>query len=270
MYNFKNFKTDSIGWMIGVMVVCLSTALSTTAEGFAQLGTGAVSLVGGDLTDQDDTHDEGLYSPPTLAGFDAEFFANDEPTFGSGEAAFNVFDNEVGGLDRKWCCGNTDKQSFPLIVGADFSTTLASGSNLIQLTRFTLTSSNDTPERDPRVWQIQGSTDTTTGLDGSWTTIYSRAVPGSSDWTMRNQVISYSPGEGDAFLTSAGFKAFRLKTDATGLPGASAVAFHALNEVEFFGDIVSTVVPEPATISLFGLLGAGLIARRRSTSKKGE
>jgi hypothetical protein len=58
---------------------------------------GTESLLGNDLTDLGDDGDETAYSPPDLAGFDADFFSSDEPGFGGGEFAFNVFDN----VDRK-------------------------------------------------------------------------------------------------------------------------------------------------------------------------
>jgi hypothetical protein len=70
----------------------------------------------------------------------------DEQSFGDTEAAFNVFDERTGPNNDKWCCGT----SFPQIVGAAMET----GSYV--LTKFTITSNNDAPRRDPRVWQIEG------------------------------------------------------------------------------------------------------------------
>ena len=58
-------------------------AASNESRAFTILGTGSESLVGGDLTDVDDIHDEGTYNPPAdFGGFDAEFFSSDEPGFG--------------------------------------------------------------------------------------------------------------------------------------------------------------------------------------------
>jgi|GEM_PF-527793 len=225
------------------------------AEAKVILGTGSGALVGNDLTDLGDNGVEGSYvNPPVtlpgdLAGYDAVFFANDEPGFGGGEYAFNVFDGGVGGGGNKWCCGSSS--GFPTIVGAMFGDTLATGDQLIQLDRFTLTSSNDTPGRDPVLWSIQGSVDTTDGFDGTWMTIYEE-TDGVNDWTARNQVISYSALDGDTFLTTDGFKAFRLQTTQTGL---TAGAYHALNEIELFGTVYTPVVPEPASLACWGLLG---------------
>ena len=155
--------------MMAVFVAVAVLCAANHGQAETILGTGTASLVGMDLTDQDDIHDE-----VAGTGFDATFFANVEPNFGAAEAAFNVFDNVVGGGDDKWCCGEADPP-FPLIVGATFTQAYA-------LTSFTLTSSNDTPARDPAVWSIEGSNDTTTGLDGTWTPIFSRTTAGSSDW----------------------------------------------------------------------------------------
>ena len=62
------------------------------------LGTGTGSLLGGDLTDPEDDGD-----PEADKGYNAIFSANEEPGFGGGEFAFNVFDNRLGPGNDKWC-----------------------------------------------------------------------------------------------------------------------------------------------------------------------
>ena len=219
------------------------------AVGQTSLGTGNGALVGNDLTDLGNDGSEGAYAPPNLAGFDAEFFSSNEPGFGGGEFAFNVFDNVTGGGNNKWCCGAN--AGTPQIVGArNFS--FLGADEAISLTSFTLTSSNDSPPRDPRVWTLEGSNDTTDGLDGTWTAIYQRTDGATSDWSSRNEVLEYSDAT-DGFLTDEAFTAFRLNTEAT---GATSGAFFALGEFELFGDVVSTAaVPEPTSVAIWSLIG---------------
>jgi len=86
-----------------LLAMGLVLAVGSSAEGFAVLGTGNGALVGSDLTDLGNNGVEGSYAPPNLAGFDAEFFASDEPNFNppNNEGAFNVFDNLTGGGQNK-------------------------------------------------------------------------------------------------------------------------------------------------------------------------
>ena len=229
-------------------MVVLVAGLAAPSHAVLDLGNGTGALVGSDLTDIGDDGVEGSYAPPNLAGFDATFFSSNEPGFGGGEFAFNVFDNVLSSRNGKWCCGAANESQ---IVGAIFT-------NTYRLTSFTVSSANDVPSRDPSVWRIEGSNDTTTGLDGVWTTIYNHATPGS-DWATRFQVNQYSPADGDTFLTTAGFTAFRMVTDSTA-GGATSGAFFQIGEIEFFG---STPVPEPATTTLAVLGLGGLMMRRR-------
>jgi hypothetical protein len=201
--------------------ICLACFGATTSRAFEVLGVGTESLLGftegeGDLTDLGNDGDETLYVPPDLGGFDAEFFSSDEPGFGGGEFAYNVFDNILGPRNDKWCCGTF----FPQIVGADF------GEKRYILTHFTVSSANDTPNRDPRVWRIEGSVDNET-----WTTIFSHDDPGASLWTERLQVLLFMEGE-DYEVQDEAYSMFRMVTDATALTDG---AFFQVGEIEFFG-----------------------------------
>jgi hypothetical protein len=238
-------------------------------------GTGDGALIDNDLTDLGDNGVEGSYvQPPVnfpadLGGFDARFFASSEQNFGGGENAFNVFDNVTGGGNNKWCCESVSAavDGSGVHVGADFSNTLAAGSLGIVLNRFTLTSSNDTPGRDPDVWFIQGSND-----GSNWTNIYSFTNDGGTTgagvaglWgTTRNQVLEFSVANGD-FAAPIAFDQFRLFVDSTAGSGV-----FALSEIELFGEVVDTAVPEPSAIAawaIIGVAGIGVAAYRRRQRK---
>jgi len=227
----------------GLLPACLFAAvevrncsfISAICSPLKVLGTGTAALLGddlgGDLTDVGNDGVEGSYFPPdNYGGFDADFFSSDEPGFGGGEFAFNVFDNIVGGGNDKWCCGTV----FPQIVGADFSETFPA--TQFRLTHFTVASANDTPDRDPRVWRIEGSND---GVD--WTTIFSQECdPTASLWTARNQVILFEEGA-EYDVQVEGYSMFRMVVDKTGLTGG---AFFQIAEIEFFGEETEPVKPE--------------------------
>ncbi|MFT5122755.1 MAG: autotransporter-associated beta strand protein [Verrucomicrobiales bacterium] len=198
------------------LFVSLLVIFSSQVQAFSVLGLGNAALVGDDLTDRSNDGVEGNYAPPAdFGGFDAEFFASSNPAFNAGESAFNVFDNLTGGSVNKWCCGPASNSVTARILA---------GPHI--LTAFTITSSNDTPLRDPRVWEVQGSND---GV--SYTTIFRQDNISASVWgNERNEVIQFSAADGDAFLVmDQAFSYFRLATHVTG--GGE----FALGEVEFFG-----------------------------------
>ena len=180
------------------------------------LGVGTFALLGGDLTDPENDGD-----PEANLNYNAIFNSSEEPGFAGGEAAFNVFDNSVGGGNEKWCCGSEGGifPAQPIWVSAAFE-------QAYQLTHFTISSANDTPDRDPRVWEIQGSND---GL--SWQTIFRQDDPNQSIWTERNQVIRFNAGT--HFATPDSYSEIRFICFATGLTDG---ARYQLAELEFFGE----------------------------------
>jgi hypothetical protein len=217
-----SFRIDDDAFRLATMVSVDNGSYSGTS---CTLVEALLGLVGGDLTDLGDDGVKALYAPPgDWGGFDATFFSSDESAFGIGEAAFNVFDNIAGATDNKWCCGT----SFPQYVGADFRDTLGAE---YRLTYFTVASGNDYPDRDPRVWRIEGSRD-----GGNWTTIFSQDNSRASLWTARLQVLLFQEGREFEAQTET-YSMFRMITDQTNLPGGNPLAaFFQISEIEFFGE----------------------------------
>ncbi len=192
------------------------------------LGTGASSLIGGDLTDPED---DGIDGTDGAAGNWnwTSILASSENAWTS-EGAYNVFDNKVGGGDDKWCCEGPTQSIY-----VQFSTTYV-------LTHFTITSGNDAGGRDPDQWEIQGSNDGT-----NWTTIFEYDNDGASPFTARQQVIRYN-GSGDDFDTPAAYSYFRYIVTSV-----VSGSMHQINELEFFGTestSSSSTTTDPTTDSV--------------------
>lgn len=198
------------------------------------LGTGTGALLGGDSTDPEN---DGAADANTNYNV-VQFIGNQEPAFGAGEAAFNVFDNRVGPSNDKWCCGD------PVLMASDGLYVGAQFASAGLLDRFTVTSSNDTPGRDPIRWAIQGSADGSTWVD---VFVQDAAV---ALWTARNQVIQFTNGVD--YNAHTNYDWYRYIAYATGNGD------HALAELEFF------VIPTPAALpaGLVMLVGLGLRRRR--------
>jgi hypothetical protein len=214
--------------------------LGANTQAMVVRGIGTAALVGHDLTDPQNDGD-----PDNNVNYNATFRSSAGPGF-SGESAFNVFDNRVGGSSDKWCCN-----SGTVWVEADF------GKQHYVLTSFTAASSNDTPARDSDFWRILGSND---GVN--YTTIFEYNVDGVSAWTNRLQVNQYAAGSD--FATPAAYSIFRYESFSTvGLTHNTSE--HALSELEFFG---TAAVPEPGSLALL-VLGAATLAISRRRNKRG-
>lgn len=181
--------------------------------------TDAGGLLTGDITDPQDDGVESM--TPWTTGFAfANVSASSENYFGGvngnpGEGAWDVFDNQVGGGNSKWCCDPAPQQ-----IAVQFAASFT-------LTHFTITCGNDSPERDPAAWALQGSNDGVT-----WTDVY--PAPGSNDatylgapWTTRDQTLRF-----DLPAPSAPFRWFRYSVTQVRGPNLTA---HQLGEIELFG-----------------------------------
>jgi hypothetical protein len=212
-------------------------------------GTVISDLIGGDLTDPENNGDDSLtYDPGSgqLAGFDAIFTSTDEPGFGGGEFSFNVFDNEKGGGNNKWCCNDPGADGHQLDAEI-----LADDGKAHFLTHFTLTSSNDSPGRDPLIFSIEGSND---GSD--FDVLFSYDGIGGPIWSARNQTVLFQAGI-DFPIPTEPYKVFRYNVLDT------VDSSHALGEIEYFG----IPVPEPSTLLLAVLGGLALVLFRRKRSR---
>jgi len=174
------------------------------------LGVGTGALLGMDLTDPENDGD-----PEADANYNAVFMSSEEPGFAGGEFAYNVFDNTLGPGNDKWCCGNN---AFPLWVQATFE-------QPIVLTDFTVSSANDTPGRDPRVWEIQGSND---GIN--FDTIFRQDDPDVALWTQRLEVLQFTAGTN--FTQPPPYSTIRFTCFSTGLTSG---AKYQVGEIELFG-----------------------------------
>ena len=171
-------------------------------------------LLGGDLTDPED---DGSDVDPEGANFNylgitatnRPFYTDVADGATNDEGAFDIFDNKVGAGETKWCCAGP-----PQSVTVEFEQS-------VSITHFTISSSNDTPDRDPRDWQILGSND---GIE--FTPIFTQAGDPQL-WDARNQTLRV-----DLPSPSAPFKFIRYEVTRSG------IAAHALNEIEYFGTVV--------------------------------
>ena len=180
------------------------------APAFTILGSGTSALLGRDLTDPENNGVDG-----SGTNFNWLSIVASSENYWTSEGAFNVFDNQVGAGDAKWCCDPS-----PQWIAVKFDKPHV-------LTHFTMSAGNDAADRDPTRWRIEGSNDGTV-----WTTIYDWNA-GVSVFGQRFEVIRFD-GAGVDFAAPAAYSWFRYYAVSQNAP------LHQINEIEFFG--VPTVV----------------------------
>jgi hypothetical protein len=199
-------------FLILMLALSLFRVAASDIVTIQSLGTGTAALIGGDLTDpeNDGIDQAGAAADPTWNWVSIN--SSVKPDFNGGESAFNVFDNKVGGGDDKWCCDDPVPGA-PVWIAVEFA-------NPISLTHFTLTTGNDTRDRDPNDWAIEGSNDGVTYFPIY--TFQESAATWATD--TRNEVFKFT-----LLTPSAPYKFIRYIAFAT--PGA----LHQINEIEYFG-----------------------------------
>lgn len=204
------------------------------------LGVGVASLEGGDMTDPDNNGVDALGAATHPSWAWKSIRSSHEPDFEGGENSFNIFDNQVGGGNDKWCCDDPTPGN-PVWVAVEFSVP-------VNLTHFTVTSGNDSPGRDPVNWAIQGSND---GVN--YTDIY-HLVANPAPWTARNQVIRFKLPRPAPLYRFIRYIAYDTPANE-----------HQLNEVEYFG-----IVGGPDRLVLSALEGTSTKFTFRSTDVRGS
>ncbi len=168
------------------------------------LGKGTGALLGGDLTDLEDDGDEAAGESDPSWNW-VSISSNNEPGFEGGEFSFNIFDNQLGGGNARWCCDDPQPDS-PFNVTVEFA-------NAVSLTHFTMASANDVPGRDPTWFEIQGSND-----GENFTAIYTRNEP-EALWDERLQVVLIELEAPSAPYKFIRYEVFDTRPDLTSEPG---------------------------------------------------
>ena len=177
---------------------------------FKSLGTGTGALLGGDLTDpEDDGVDAGSVDQFAVNGWNlVNVMPNEEPGFGGGEFAFNVFDNQLGGGNAKWCCNARD-------ITFEFE-------DPVSVTHFTIASADDVPNRDWRVFRVQGSNDGAT-----FETFYENSGE-ERLWKERLEVLRF-----DLTMMTDPYRFIRFEADSNWGDN-----LWQIGEIEIFGGII--------------------------------
>jgi len=179
------------------------------------LGTGTAALLGGDLTDPENDGLDALGAATDPSWNWVSIDASVEPDFEGGENAFNIFDNKAeGGGNAKWCCDDPTPEN-PVWVAVEFDKGYS-------LTHFTVTSGNDSPDRDPIDWAIQGSNDGETYEDIY--RYYEAVSPWSEFGDVRDQVLKFTLPPGAPLYRFIRYIAYDT-------PGS----LHQIDEIEYFG-----------------------------------
>ena len=146
--------------------------------------------------------------------------------------------------------------------GAGLIVTPAAGSSIVK--SFQLTTGNDTPGRDPSSYILYGTNAPITSLENSegtaeaWTQISQGAIslPGDPAINLDQRNVD---GSRIGVDNSVAYTSYKIVFPTVKGPVGGGVNSVQFSEIQFF----TTPVPEPATLGLVALAGAGLLGLRR-------
>jgi len=139
----------------------------------------------------------------------------------TGEEPAKAFDNTTS---TKWCVTNVD---LPVYIRYDFA-----GTTTYAVNSYTVASADDSPERDPKNWQLQGSNDGT-----NWTTLDTRS---NIAFTSRFQTQTFT------FSNSTSYQMYQLNISAyySGTDGKVQ-----LSELQMFASGVGSAPAAPTGLT---------------------
>jgi hypothetical protein len=130
------------------------------------------------------------------------------------ESADKLYDDDV---TSKWCVTSAPSAATPISTVYDFA-----GSTAFAISKYTITTADDAPQRDPSAWSLQGCQGACAAAsDSGWVTLDTRANEFAG--AMRFQTNTYSFNNGTAY------QQYRLRTTANGGDGLFQMA-----EVQLF------------------------------------
>ena len=236
-----------------LVVAVLASASAAQAVVLTAIGSGNAALQANGMTKIDilDPENDGIIDTTKWGAGPISLDANASGLWNTsgGETWAKVFDNGVssagfGGSTSKVCCGFSNPSGVQLVSATD----------TYSITGYTIFSSNDSPDRDPSGWLLEGSNDgiNFTTID----TVASHVFADSFDADAFDRLEGYEA----TFAPSAYYSTFRFRFLTT--QGSQ----FAVQEIELFGNaFVPVPAPEPSTALLMtlGLVGISSIRRRR-------
>ncbi len=126
----------------------------------------------------------------------------------------------------KWC--NQNSNTFPVSTMYDFS-----GSTANIVTRYTITSANDAPGRNPKNWKFQGCDGICTISSGGWVDLDTRS---NESFATTYQTNTYT------FSNTTAYQQYRLRISANN----GDTTYTQLAEIQMFNDTKAVTINKPS------------------------